>query len=93
MRAAALGSIASFVTCIAMSAQAAERNPAATLKQDTTFGARWDRCEALARRRGTPPATIGYGDFIEACMGRSLPKSDSAVGAETTGAAAPKRPR
>jgi hypothetical protein len=93
MRATAQASTAALVTCIAISAAAAERKAAATLKPDTSFDARWDRCEALARRRGTPPATIGYGDFIGACMGKALPKSDSTIGEETTGETATKRPR
>jgi hypothetical protein len=91
MRATALASIGALVTSIAISAAAAERKAAAPLKPDTSFDARWDRCEALARRRGTPPATSGYGDFIQACMGKA--QSDSAIREETTGSAATKRPR
>jgi hypothetical protein len=33
-----------------------------------SFNAKWDRCEALARKRGTPPGTSGYGDFIDGCV-------------------------
>jgi hypothetical protein len=38
-----------------------------------SYNARWDHCEALARKRRTPPGTAGYGDFIETCVreGRS----------------------
>ena len=33
-----------------------------------SYNAKWDACEALARRRGTPPGTRDYGDFIESCV-------------------------
>jgi hypothetical protein len=83
--------------CLAVPAPAAAREVIPSLKPDTSFDARWDRCEALARQRGTPPAKIGYGDFMEACMGKTSPQSDAASraanGGETTGAAATKRQR
>jgi hypothetical protein len=83
--------------CLAVPALAVERDVIPTLKPDTSFDARWDRCEALARQRGTPPAKIGYGDFMEECMGKASPKSDAAnhasSGGETTGAAATKQRR
>jgi len=37
------------------------------LRSDPSFGARWDRCEAAARRRGMPPAKPGYADFMDEC--------------------------
>ena len=83
--------------CLAMPALAAGRDVIPSLKPDTSFDARWDHCEAQARQRGTPPAKIGYGDFMEACMGKTSPQSDAASraanGGETTGAAATKRQR
>jgi len=83
--------------CLAVPAPAAERDVIPTLKPDTSFDARWDHCEALARQRGTPPAKIGYGDFMDECMGKTSPKSDTASratsGGDTTGAATTKQPR
>jgi hypothetical protein len=83
--------------CLAIPALAAERSVFPSLKPDTSFDARWDHCEALARRRGTPPAKAGYGDFMDECLSKTPAKSDSASraasGRETTGTAATKRPR
>jgi hypothetical protein len=52
----------------AVSAFAVELNAAPNLKPDTSFNAKWDRCEALAKQRGTPPGNIDYGDFIHDCL-------------------------
>ena len=86
-----------FLGCLVIPVLAAERDVIPSLKPDTSFDARWDHCEARARQRGTPPAKTGYGDFMDECMGKTPPKSDStsraAGGRETTGAAATKRPR
>jgi hypothetical protein len=53
-------------------AVAAELSAASNLKPDASLGAKWDRCEALARQRGTPPGKIGYGDFITDCVKKDL---------------------
>jgi hypothetical protein len=83
--------------CLAIPALAAGRDVFPSLKPDTSFDARWDHCEALARQRGTPPGKAGYGDFMEECMGKTSAKSGSAgraaSGRETTGADATKEPR
>jgi hypothetical protein len=42
-------------------------NVAPFLAPDPSYNARWDRCEAEARRRGMLPAKPGYADFIEEC--------------------------
>ena len=39
-----------------------------SLAPDAAYNAKWDACEAQARRRGTPPGTTGYVDFIENCI-------------------------
>ena len=71
---------------------AAQNLPA--LKPDPAFRQRWNRCEALARQRGTPPATRGYGDFIDACVRNDAAASGDRKAPErdqTTGIAPPQR--
>jgi hypothetical protein len=75
---AAFAGIGAFAICGTATAPAAEQSPARYLKSDAPFDAKWDRCEALARKRGTPPGKAGYGDFIDACLEKtpSRPTSD-----------------
>ncbi len=54
-------------------ASATEHKVASVPKLDVPFNAKWDRCELLARQRGVPPGKIGYGAFIENCMGKVSP--------------------
>jgi hypothetical protein len=39
-----------------------------SLAPDAHYNAKWDACEAQARRQGTPPGTTGYVGFIEDCV-------------------------
>jgi hypothetical protein len=68
MRALVLTSVGALAICVTVSAFAAEENVALNLTPDASFNAKWDRCEALARQRGTPPGKLGYGDFIDECV-------------------------
>jgi hypothetical protein len=38
------------------------------LRPDPSSNARWNRCEAEAKRRGMLPAKPGYADFMDECM-------------------------
>jgi hypothetical protein len=68
VRAVVLTGIGALAIGAAVSAFAVEQNAAPNLKPNASFNAKWDRCEALARQRGTPPGNIGYGDFIHDCL-------------------------
>jgi len=78
MRAVVLASVAALAVCVTVPTLAAERNIALYLKPDASSNAKWDRCEALARQRGTPPGKIGYGDFIDDCA-RNTPLNHAQV--------------
>lgn len=82
MRAAALAGIGAFAGCLVIPALAAERDAMPSLKPDATFTARWDRCEAAARQRRTPPGKVGYGDFMDACLGKAASRPAPANGSE-----------
>ena len=70
MRAVVLATLSAFAVCVAHPALTAEANAALYLRSDQAYNARWDRCEALARKNGTPPGKIGYGEFINDCVGK-----------------------
>ena len=73
--------------CACVVALVAEPGAVPFLKLDPAFDAKWDRCEALARQRGTPPGKAGYGDFMDACMGKTPARpgaGDGAGGARKT---------
>jgi len=73
MRAMALASVGMFAVCVAAPALAVEQNFSAYSRADQAYNAKWDSCEALARKRGTAPGTKGYGDFIGDCVGKNAP--------------------
>ena len=60
-----------FALALAAPAFAAQQDVTARTKSDMAYNAQWDRCEALAKQRGTPPGKVGYGDFMDACMGKA----------------------
>jgi hypothetical protein len=55
-----------FVVVIPLLAQAQSKD--VLLAPDAEYNAKWDACEAQARRRGTLPGTTGYADFIGNCV-------------------------
>jgi hypothetical protein len=67
------------VVAIPWAAHAQSKETGQILAPNTEYNARWDACEAQARRRGTPPGTTGYADFIENCIRGS---TDHAAAAE-----------
>jgi hypothetical protein len=73
MRAVVLASVGALAVCVTLPTLAAEQNAALNLRSDQSYSAKWDRCEALARKRGTPPGKIGYGDFIDDCARNTPP--------------------
>jgi hypothetical protein len=73
MRAMVLASVGVLAVCVAAPALAAEQNFSAYSRADQAYNAKWDRCDALARKRGTAPGTKGYGDFIGDCVGKNAP--------------------
>jgi hypothetical protein len=82
MRATASAALSAFIAAIPFVAQAEGKDHAGqvTLAPAASYNAKWDECEALARKRGTPPGTRGYGDFIESCV-RSASSAHPARGA------------
>jgi hypothetical protein len=64
--------------CVGLPALAAEPAPAVKLQPDKSFNARWDECEARGRKKGMPPGTKGYGEFIEDCVRNASPKDQAA---------------
>jgi hypothetical protein len=76
MGVAASAVLSAFVAAIPLVAQAAGKDAAVgrgSLAPAASYNAKWDECEVLARRRGTPPGTRGYGDFIERCVRNASP--------------------
>jgi hypothetical protein len=74
-----LASVGTLAVCVTLPTLAADRNGAAlNPRPDQSYNANWDRCEALARKRGTPPGKIGYGDFIDDCV-RNTPPNHARV--------------
>jgi hypothetical protein len=67
--------LSAFVAAIPLVAQAEGKDAAGQvpLAPAASYNAKWDECEALARKRGTPPGTKGYGDFIESCVRNASP--------------------
>jgi hypothetical protein len=63
-----LASVGAFAVCVTLPVLAAEQNAAMNLREAGSYNAKWDGCEALARKRGTPPGAVGYGDFIDNCV-------------------------
>jgi hypothetical protein len=53
---------------IPLAAQAQSKDTGQVLAPNAEYNAKWDACEAQARRRGTPAGTTGYVDFIENCI-------------------------
>jgi hypothetical protein len=80
MQAMALASIGALVVCFTLTVIAVEQKAVLNLRPDGSFNAKWDRCEERARKRGTPPGTVGYGDFMEDCMRQASPNKATAVG-------------
>jgi hypothetical protein len=62
---AILGALA---VCACLPVTAAEQSAELNLRPDESYNAKWNGCEALAIKRGTPPGTSSYGDFIEGCV-------------------------
>jgi hypothetical protein len=61
--------LAVFVVAIPLAAQAQSKGTGqVSLAPNAEYNAKWDACEAQARRRGTPPGTTGYADFIGDCV-------------------------
>jgi hypothetical protein len=73
MRAMVLASVGVLAVCVATPPLRAEQNFSAYSRADQAYNAKWDRCEALARKTGTAPGTKGYGDFIGDCVGKNAP--------------------
>jgi hypothetical protein len=71
----ASAALAVLVAAIPLAAQAKGKDAArqVPLAPAASYNAKWDECEALARKRGTPPGTKGYGDFIESCVRNASP--------------------
>jgi hypothetical protein len=67
---AVLAGVGALAISVAVPALAAEQDPSAYTRADQAYDAKWDKCEALARERGTPPATKGYGEFMSDCVGK-----------------------
>jgi hypothetical protein len=67
MHAALLASVGALTVCVTLPVLAAEPNAALNLPAES-YNAKWDGCETLARKKGTPPGTVGYGDFIDNCV-------------------------
>jgi hypothetical protein len=65
MHAAVLASVGALAVCVTLPVLAAEN---ATLRPAASYNAKWDGCETLARKKGTPPGTVGYGDFVDNCV-------------------------
>ena len=67
--------LSAFIATIPLVAQAEGKDAAGqvSLAPAASYNAKWDACEALARRRGTPPGTRDYGDFIESCVRDASP--------------------
>jgi hypothetical protein len=69
MHVAVLASVGALAVCVTLPVLAAE--PSAALRLAASYNAKWDGCETLARKKGTPPGTVGYGDFIDNCVRRA----------------------
>ena len=70
---ASVGVLAAF---FAVPVRSEEPGIAALTRADQAYNAKWDRCDVLASKRGTPPGSPGYGDFIRDCVG-NYPAADS----------------
>jgi hypothetical protein len=68
-----LAGVGALTVCGTLPAPSAERNASLNLRPVVSYNAKWDGCEALARKRGTPPGNIGYGDFIDDCVRSASP--------------------
>ena len=73
MRAMLVVSVGAFAVGLVAQALAEEQGFSTYTRADQEYNAKWDKCDALAEKRGTPPGTKGYADFIDECMGKPGP--------------------
>lgn len=66
-----------FVVAVPLLAEAQSKDQV-SLTPNAGYNAEWDACEAQARRRGTPPGTTGYVNFIEDCVRGSAHRAAAA---------------